>query len=66
MLPVEHEAKKKKGSKGYPKGIIDHKKGKFQARLSYMVDNHTKTRPIPGTYKAPRVRAVRSPIQCRR
>ena len=46
MLPVEHEAKKKKGSKGYPKGIIDHKKGKFQARLSYMVDNHTKTRPI--------------------
>ena len=42
---------KKKGSKGYPKGIIDHKSGNFQARLSYK-DEKGKIvqRPIPGLF----------------
>ena len=33
------QPKKKKGSKGLPKGIIEHRtKGKLQARLSYKED----------------------------
>lgn len=44
-------AKTKKGMKGYPKGIIDHKKsGKLQVRLSYQDENRkTVQRPIPNS-----------------
>ena len=32
-VPLEPPAKKKKGDKGLPKGIAEHRSGKYQARL---------------------------------
>ena len=43
---------KKKGSKGLPPGIFEHRSGKLQARLcGVKVDGKAYQRPIPGLYK---------------
>ena len=43
---------KKKGSKGYPPGILEHRSGKLQARLpGVKVEGKSYQRPIPGLYK---------------
>ena len=40
-----------KGSKGYPKGITDHRTGKLQAHISFKdQDGKTVQRFIPGLY----------------
>ena len=45
------QPKKKKGSKGLPKGIIEHRtKGKLQARLSYKEDGMIVRKNIPGLF----------------
>ena len=57
---IEPPAKRKKGSKGYPKGIIDHvksgtkeKSGKFQARLTIPQESGpAKQKPIPGLFNS--------------
>ena len=43
---------KKKGSKGRPPGIIEHRSGRYQDRLlGAKVDGKAYQRPIPGLYK---------------
>ena len=50
-LPAEPPTKKK-GSKGYPPGIFDHRSGQFQARLpGVKVAGKAYQRPIPGLFK---------------
>jgi hypothetical protein len=50
-LPPEPPSKTK-GSKGLPPSIIEHRSGKFQARLpGAKVDGKSYQRPIPGLYK---------------
>ena len=50
-VPLEPPAKKKKGDKGLPKGIAEHRSGKYQARLTYKDDNDKTTqRFIPGLF----------------
>ena len=47
----EPPAKKKKGEKGYPPGILDHRTGKLQARLpGFKVDGKACQKPIPGLH----------------
>ena len=53
-LPAEppEPPSKKKGSKGHPPGIIDHRSGKLQAHLpGVKVDGKAYQRPIPGLFK---------------
>ena len=48
---AEPPAKKKKGDKGNPPGIIDHPSGKKQARLpGFKVDGRACQKPIPGLF----------------
>ena len=43
--------KKKKGEKGNPPGVIDHRSGKKQARLlGFKVNGKACQKPIPGLY----------------
>ena len=49
--PVEPPAKKKRGAKGLPKGVIEHNTKKFQARLTYEFGGQKiNQRPIPGLF----------------
>ena len=49
---AEPSAKKKKGSKGLPPGILEHRSGKLQARLlGVKVEGKAYQRPIPGLFK---------------
>ena len=53
-MAVAEGPAKKKGSKGLPKGIIEHRSNKLQARLSYKVeDGKTKQKFIPGLFDFP-------------
>ena len=48
---VAERPAKKKGSKGLPKGIIEHRSSKLQARLSYKGEGgKTKHKFIPGLF----------------
>ena len=50
-MAVDEGPAKKKGSKGLPKGIIEHRSSKLQARLSYKgEDGKTKQKSIPGLF----------------
>tara|TARA_B110000046_G_scaffold174491_1_gene198287 strand:- start:564 stop:983 length:420 start_codon:yes stop_codon:yes gene_type:complete len=51
---MEAPAKRRKGDKGMPKGIIEHRTGKYQARLSWKdgTTNKTVQRFIPGLFMA--------------
>ena len=50
-MVVDEGPAKKKGSKGLPKGIIEHRSSKLQARLSYKgEDGKTKQKFIPGLF----------------
>ena len=50
-MAVAEGPAKKKGSKGLPKGIIEHRSNKLQARLSYKgEDGKTKQKFIPGLF----------------
>ena len=52
MAAEPSASKKKKGSKGLPPGILEHRSGKLQARLlGVKVDGKAYQRPIPGLYK---------------
>ena len=51
-VEMEAPAKRRKGDKGLPKGIIEHRTGKYQARLSWKdgTTNKTVQRFIPGLF----------------
>ena len=50
-MAVAEGPAKKKGSKGLPKGIIEHRSSKLQARLSYKGEGgKTKQKFIPGLF----------------
>ena len=52
MVDATPITKKKKGSKGLPKGITEHQSKKLQARLSYKgEDGKTIQRFIPGLFE---------------
>ena len=52
MAAEPSASKKKKGSKGLPPGILEHRSGKLQARLlGIKVDGKAYQRPIPGLFK---------------
>ena len=52
MAAEPSASKKKKGSKGLPPGILEHRSGKLQARLrGVKVDGKAYQRPIPGLFK---------------
>ena len=53
MAAEPSASKKKKGSKGLPPGILEHRSGKLQARLlGVKVDGKAYQRPIPGLFKS--------------